>query len=169
MITIDLSKLSHLDLRQALAVKLAERDKLTAGRDAAVAALGQQREPYEAAYDASRKEAQRARDDERNASERFYNAEIGRAASVLATATAVIDQAEAAAEKPYDEAIGALDAEIEALLGPDHCWRRDEYGDDYFERCALCGLPVHDDDDVLAEEDSGTLILRALLPSRATD
>lgn len=174
----DLSKVPHLEERQALLVKLAERKVLIDERDAISAPFDAQREPTQKAEEEADNAARAAFDAverEQNAIIAAANKRIVEARSVKraamdasgdarAAAQASINEAEQAALLEITERIEAFDtALLESLGAEDHPWVS-SHDDDFIERCMLTGLPLRDEDEKLADDDNtGGYVLRAVL------
>lgn len=165
--TLDLSKVPHLEERQALLAKLDARAALHAKRDEISAPFDKQREPTvlaESEADDAAREWFKAVETEQLAVIADANAKVVAARKTMNEALTASGEAREAAEasitEAEEEALADINKQIEefdaalyeSLGGESHPWTIDEYGDDHIERCVLTGLPLRDDDALLEDE-----------------
>ena len=147
---ITLSKLPHQQERAELRRMLEERDALVAAREAELAPLN-----------ARRTEGLRIMREKLNAARDEWE-----------TLAEAIDAEAAPIEERHHEIIEAKDEAIVAAISrpveggeegeTTHDWR--PHDDEVIARCALTRQPIHDDDDVITDEDTADVILRDVLP-----
>jgi hypothetical protein len=150
MMTLTLSKLPHQQERAHLRRMLEERDALVAAKNADLA-------PFHA---------------RRAEGLRIMREKIDAARLEFETLAEAIDAESAPIEERHCEIIDAKDEAITAAVSrtvedgdegeTTHDWRVDDEG--AFQRCALTRQPIHDDDGVIVDEDTGDMILRDVLP-----
>lgn len=184
--TLDLSKVPHLEERKALLAKLAQRAALLDAREQASAPFEERRLPLIKAHDAACQAGDDARTPIVDAQEKIIadaNAIIAEARGKIGEANTALYRARDDAGRLYDEAAAPIDAEESAALAPfeekiaafdkalfdelggqSHPWELSE-GDDYIARCVLTGLPLRDDDETLEDDiETGGKFLRAAVP-----
>lgn len=147
---ITLSKLPHQMERAELRRMLEERDALVAAKNAELAP-----------YHRRRTEGLRVMREKLNAARAEWDA----LAEAIDAEANPIDARHDAILEAKDEAIrAAISRPVEDGDEGEttHDWRLDDDGD--IRRCALTRQPIHDDDDVIVDDDTGDMILRDVLP-----
>jgi hypothetical protein len=146
---ITLSKLSHQQERAELRRMLEERDALLAAQEAELAPLN-----------ARRTEGLLIMREKLNAARAEWEA---LAEAIDAEAAPIEERHGAIIEAKDDAILAAVSRPVEGDVGETtHDWRLTDDGE--FLRCALTGQPIHDEDDVITDEDTGDVILRDVLP-----
>jgi hypothetical protein len=156
---IDLSKIPHLQERQALLAQLARRDAIQAEYDAEIGDLRKQRtaicREMGKELDIANAKLKAARD--------AHAEEVGQIRDKFAASLDAVDEKSNPIWAKYTERFDLFDEAFVGDLNAD-VWLIEN--EEPIARCALTGLPLRADDELLSDEDGCSRILKAALPLR---